>query len=203
MAAAGPARFVRLKVAGIVTPAAVALTEYGPPTVLLAVKVGAVAMPDALVETVAVFNPPVKVPLAPEEGAVNVTLTFGTGLPLESLTVAVSAAKALVIATAWGVPLVAAMTLAAPGVLVKLNGAAAVTPYTDALTVYAPVVLLAVKTAEVATPEEFVVAVFTPPANVPPAPEAGVVKVTTTPLTGLLPASVTVAASGEAKAVSF
>ena len=60
---------------------------------------------------------------------------------------------------------------------------------------------LAVKTAEVATPLAFVVAVFTPPANVPLAPLAGGVNVTNTPLTGLFPASVTVATNGAANAV--
>jgi hypothetical protein len=61
---------------------------------------------------------------------------------------------------------------------------------------YDPAIELAVNTADVATPLAFVVAVFTPPANVPLAPDAGGVKVTTTPLTGLLLASVTVATSG-------
>ena len=42
---------------------------------------------------------------------------------------------------------------------------------------------------------------FTPPANVPLAPLPGDVNVTTTPLTGLFPASVTVATSGAANAV--
>ena len=42
---------------------------------------------------------------------------------------------------------------------------------------------------------------FTPPANVPLAPLAGGVKVTTTPLTGLFPESVTVATRGAANAV--
>lgn len=51
---------------------------------------------------------------------------------------------------------------------------------------------MAVKTAELATPLALVVAVFTPPANVPLAPLEGAVKVTTTPLTGLPPPSVTV-----------
>jgi hypothetical protein len=60
---------------------------------------------------------------------------------------------------------------------------------------------LAVNVAEVATPEAFVVAVLTPPANVPLAPDAGGVNVTTTPLTGLFPASVTVATKGAANAV--
>jgi hypothetical protein len=59
---------------------------------------------------------------------------------------------------------------------------------------------LAVKTADVATPLALVVAVFTPPANEPLAPLAGGVNVTTTPLTGLLLASVTVTTSGAANA---
>jgi len=46
-----------------------------------------------------------------------------------------------------------------------------------------------------------VVAVFTPPAKVLLAPLPGGVKVTTTPLTGLFPESVTVATSGAANAV--
>lgn len=50
----------------------------------------------------------------------------------------------------------------------------------------------AVKTAAVAIPLLFDVAVFTPPANVPLAPLAGAVNVTTDPLTGLPKASLTV-----------
>ena len=60
---------------------------------------------------------------------------------------------------------------------------------------------LAVRTAEVATPLALVVAVLTPPAKVPLAPVAGALNVTTTPLTGLLPASFTVATSAAANAV--
>jgi hypothetical protein len=60
---------------------------------------------------------------------------------------------------------------------------------------------LAVKTTDVATPAAFVVAVFTPPVKAPLAPLPGAAKVTTTPLTGLLPASLTVACSVEAKTV--
>jgi hypothetical protein len=58
-----------------------------------------------------------------------------------------------------------------------------------------------VNTADVATPLAFVVAVFTPPAKVPLAALAGALNVTTTPVTGLLPASFTVATSGAANAV--
>ena len=53
---------------------------------------------------------------------------------------------------------------------------------------------LAVNTPDVAIPEPFVAAVSLPPAaNVPLAPVAGAAKVTVTPLTGLPPASFTVA----------
>ena len=57
------------------------------------------------------------------------------------------------------------------------------------------------KTADVAIPLALVVAVFKPPANVPLAPLTGAVNVTSTPLTGLLPASFTVATKGAANAV--
>lgn len=59
----------------------------------------------------------------------------------------------------------------------------------------------AVKTAAVAIPDAFVVAVFTPLAKAPLAPLAGAVKVTVTPLTGLLNESFTVACSWVANAV--
>src|SRR5437868_11209376 len=64
-------------------------------------------------------------------------------------------------------------------------------------------VAFAVNVAEVATPEALVVAVLMLPANVPLAPLPGAAKVTTTPATGLLPASFTVAISGGAEADSF
>lgn len=60
---------------------------------------------------------------------------------------------------------------------------------------------LAVNTLDVATPLAFVTAVFTPPTNVPLAPLPGGVNVTVRPFSGLLPASVTVATKGAAKAV--
>jgi hypothetical protein len=75
-------------------------------------------------------------------------------------------------------------------------------PEVLAVTLYGPpAVALAVNVADVATPLAFVVAVFIPPANVPLAPLAGAVKVTTTPLTGLFPASVAVATNGALNAV--
>jgi len=79
---------------------------------------------------------------------------------------------------------------------------AEVAPVALATTVYGPpAVAFAVNVAEVATPLVFVVAVFAPPANVPLAPLPGAVNVTTTPLTGLFEASVTVATKGAPNAV--
>jgi len=60
-------RFEREKFAEVPTPATDAVTLYGPPAVLLAVKIAARATPCALV--VAVFTPLANVPLAPLVGA--------------------------------------------------------------------------------------------------------------------------------------
>jgi hypothetical protein len=74
--------------------------------VAFAVKVGDVATPDELV--IAVFTPPANVPLAPEAGALNVTVTFASGLLLASRTVATRGEEnAVLIAALCGVPLVA------------------------------------------------------------------------------------------------
>ena len=72
-----------------------------------------------------------------------------------------------------------------------------------AVTLYVPTVVMAVNTGAVAMPLAFVVAVAvrTPPVKVPEGPEAGAVKVTEMPPTGLLPASVTFACRLVAKAV--
>src|SRR5437899_2853650 len=75
------------KFAGLATPATVAVTVYGPPAVPFAVKVGAVATPEALVVALAVSREPGKVPLGPLPGAVKVTITPGTGFAKPSLTV--------------------------------------------------------------------------------------------------------------------
>src|SRR5215472_6308295 len=197
--AAAPAVFVRTKFADV-APVALATTLYGPPAVALAVKVAEVATPLAFV--VAVFTPPANVPLAPDAGGVNVTTTPLTGLLPLSVTVATSgAANAVLIAALCGVPLVAATFTGIPAVLVS-EKFADVAPVALATTLYGPpATLIAVNVFDVATPLAFVVAVFTPPANVPLAPEAGGVNVTTTPLTGLPPLSVTVATSGAANAV--
>ena len=73
----------------------------------------------------------------------------------------------------------------------RLNGAGVATPLTVALTTYEPAIKFATKTFAVAVPLGPVVAVF-PPANVPLAPFAGVVNVTTTFGTALLNASLTI-----------
>jgi len=166
----------------------------------LAVNVADVATPLAFV--VAVFTPPANVPLAPATGGVNVTNTPLTGLFPASVTVATrGAANAVLIAVLCGVPLVATTFAAAPTLFVNAKFAD-VAPVALATTLYGPpAVAFAVNVADVATPLAFVVAVFTPPANVPLAPLAGGVNVTTTPLTGLFPESVTVATRGAANAV--
>ena len=147
------------------------------------------------------FTPPAKVPLAPAAGGVKVTSTPLTGLFPESVTVAPKgAANAVLIAALWPEPLVAATFAAGPVRFVSAKFAE-VAPTALATTLQGPAVEFAVKTADVATPLPLVVAVFTPPANAPLAPAAGGVNVTSTPLTGLFPASVTVATRGAAKAV--
>src|SRR5260370_8526449 len=81
--AAGPARFVREKLAGVETPETEAVTVYAPARVL-AVKTADVATPDEFV--VAVSTPPAKVPLAPLLGAGKVTVVLLPALFAASLT---------------------------------------------------------------------------------------------------------------------
>jgi hypothetical protein len=169
---------------------------------MFAVKAGAVAIPPLLVTAVAVANP-ANVPVAPVDGAVNVTVTPFTGLLLASLTVACKAiANTVLIAVLCGVPAVAVTFAAAPAMLVKLKLAGVATPATAAVMVYGPAALFAVKAGAVAIPllSLTAVAVSNPP-NVPEAPIEGTVKVTVTPFTGALPASLTVACKGVANAV--
>lgn len=99
----------------------------------MAVNVGAVAKP--VVSVTAVFTPPANVPLAPLDGAVNVTVTPGTPLPPLSLTVAVNDAKAVLIAALWEPPDVTTMATADPAVFVKEKLAPVATPDTLAVTV--------------------------------------------------------------------
>jgi len=124
---------VREKLAGVLTPATAAVTVY-PPEFELAVNIGEVATPDALV--VAVFTPPPNAPLAPLEGAVNVTVSPLIPLPPASLTVADRrAAKAELTTVLWGVPLVAVMVEGDPAVLVSEKFAGTSKPGTVAVTV--------------------------------------------------------------------
>ena len=92
---------------------------------------------------------------------------------------------------------------AGAAILVSEKVAGIATPVTDASTVKLPGVELAMNAGEVATPDAFViaVAVLPPPARVTLAPVEGAVNETITPLSGLLPASLTVAASGLANAL--
>jgi hypothetical protein len=101
----------------------------------LAVKVGAVATPLALVTAVAVADP-LNVAVAPLAAAVNVTVTPLIRLPPLSFTVACSAvANAVLMAVLCGVPVVVAMLAAGPTLLVKLKLAGVATPETVAVTV--------------------------------------------------------------------
>ena len=85
----------------------------------LAVKVLAVAIPDASVVTVALL---VKAPLAPLPGGAKVTLTPGITLPEASLTTALSAvAKAVLTVALWVLPAVTVIDATAPGLLVRLK----------------------------------------------------------------------------------
>src|SRR5882757_1303890 len=88
--------------------------------VALAVN-GADATPEALVATVMVAVELENTPLAPEPGAVKVTLTPEIGLLLESFTVTANGlANAVEIAALCGVvPAFAVIELAAPTVLVS------------------------------------------------------------------------------------
>lgn len=100
---------------------------------------GAVATPLAFVVAVAVsppFVPPVNVPLAPVDGALNVTVTPFTRFPLPSFTVTARfVAKDALIVALCGVPAVAVTLAGVPALLVRENDALVTTPVTDAVTV--------------------------------------------------------------------
>jgi len=195
--AAVPLVLVKAKVAGLVTPDTLAFTEYEP-TVEFAVKLEDVATPLALVTAVLPLE---KTALAPEPGAVKVTVTPLTGLFPASLTVTWSAEPKAVLMTALcGVPAVVVTDVAAAAVFVRAKLAGVVTPDTLALTAYEPAVEFAVSADEVATPLALVTAVL-PLAKVALAPDPGTANVTVTPLTGLFPVSFTVTCSAEPNAV--
>jgi hypothetical protein len=151
------------------------------------------------------------VPLAPLDGAVNITAIPLSGLSFASDTFACrGVANAVLITVVCGVP---AVTLTADGVsggnvplaeLVREKFAGVATPETVAVTLYGPPAIpSAVNAGATATPCAFVVAVVVlpPPVNVPLAPLGGAVNITATPLIGLPFASVTVANKGIANAV--
>jgi hypothetical protein len=128
--------FVRLKLAGVETPGAVAVTMYGPPTVALAVKTDEVALPVESVVSVSVAVPFKNVPLAELAGAVNVTVTPLTAFEELSSTVATNGAgNGVLMSVLCGVPLVAVIVPAEPPMLVRLKFAGVVTPLTVAVTV--------------------------------------------------------------------
>ena len=90
----------------------------------------------AIVNTLAVVEPPVKVPLGPLPGAVNVTVAPLTRFPPESFTVATSRlAKVVPIAVLCGVPKVVVMVDGAPTRFVRLKLAVADAPGVLATTV--------------------------------------------------------------------
>src|SRR5690242_11494628 len=195
MAATG--RFVSEKFAEV-APGTLATTLYGPPAVAFAVNVVDVATPLALLTAVFV---PVNVPLAPLGGAVNVTVAPLTGLFPASVTVATKGAPNVVlIAALCPEPLVTATFAGAADRLVN-EKFAEVAPGTLATTLYGPpAVAFAVNVVDVATP----LALLSAPSrrsSVLLAPLVGAVNVTVAPLTGLFPASVTVATNGAANAV--
>ena len=185
----------------VVSPEDAAVTMYGP-VVPLAVN-GADAMPDAFVATEIAVDELLNVPLAPLPGAVNVTSTPDTGLLPASFTVTASAVNGALMAALCGVvPEFADMLLADPGVLVSKKFTV-VSPDDDAVTVYGPPAVKLAVNGAAATPELLVatVIVVVEVPNNPLAPLPGAVNVTFTFGTGLLPASVTVTASGFANEV--
>jgi hypothetical protein len=100
------------------------------------VNVVAAAWPKASVVAVVLAVPFANVPLAAVAGAVNVTVTPETALPLLSVTVAcIAVANAVLIVALCGVPAVAEMLAADPAVLVSEKLAAVVTPAAVALIV--------------------------------------------------------------------
>jgi hypothetical protein len=157
---------------------------------------GALAIPLAFVTTLIVAVLLLNFPLAPEPGAVNVTVTPETGLFETSFTVTASGlANAVLIAVDCGVvPALAVMEVAALAVLVSLK-LLVMDPAVTLMLYGPPAVPLAVNTLAAATPLALVFAVVVRvlvEAKVPLAPTAGAVKVTDAPLMAWLPASRTV-----------
>ena len=98
-------------------------------------KVGDVATPLPLVVACAVVDPPVKVPLAPFDGAVKVTSTPLVGFPLVVTVALRGKAKAVLTVALCGVPPVAVITSDTDEVLVRLKSAGVAIPGAVAVTV--------------------------------------------------------------------
>ena len=97
---------VSMKLAAEVAPGAVAVTVYAP-MVVPAEKAADVATPLALV--IAVVVPFANAPLAPEDGAVKVTVTPAVGVPFVVTVATRGAVNAAPTAALWPDPLVAAI----------------------------------------------------------------------------------------------
>ncbi len=134
--AGGPAMFISAKVAGVVTPATEAVTVSGP-DVPFAVNIAEVATPFAsVVALVIVEAVSANMPLAPVEGAANVTTASLTGFWPPSLTVTTSGTPKVVLTTTLcEFPLIEVIAAGAPVVFVRLKLAGAVIPELDAVTV--------------------------------------------------------------------
>jgi hypothetical protein len=149
----------------------------------------AVAVTPATPEPLVVAEGADKVALAPDPGVAKLTEIPLNGLPAESLTVACSAvANAVVTCVDCGVPAVASTVAGGPVVLVSEK--VPLNPPTLAVTWYAPSELLAVAVT-LATPDALVIAVGLDSVALAPLP--GALKFTVMPLSGLPPASFTVA----------
>jgi hypothetical protein len=136
MATGGPAAFVRLKLAGEEAPPTAAVTVSAP-AIEFEVNIAEVAMPLAPVVAVVEFVPvSANIPLAPEDGAVNVTIALPTGFCPTSTTVTTKGwVNALVTVVFCAFPPLARIDAGAPVVFVRLKVAGVSTPETDAVTV--------------------------------------------------------------------
>ena len=154
----------------------------------LAVKAVDVAIPLESVVSDSVAFPFANVPLAPELGAVKVTVTPLTGDPFWSTTADKGRVKAVPTSAVCSDPFCAFTTNTGAAVFAKPKFTEADCPeaVAVAVTAYSPVMEFAVNLVEVANPLESVVSdsVAFPFANVPLAPEDGAVKITDTPLAG-------------------
>jgi hypothetical protein len=189
MFAGAPTVLVRLKEAGVDTPAAAALMVYTPAVV------PAIALTVARPFTSVLAGEPVTVAEAPLAGGVNVTLTPETGFPLASLTSATSGlANDAPTVALWLLPPLTTMVVGAPATFVSANVADVALPV-EATTEYVPAAVPAVAVT-VARPDASVVAGDV--ANVADGPVPGAAKVTDAPGTGFPSASSTSATSDPA-----